>query len=105
MATRQLFQLRRLALKDSLRRACRANWKKFFFVAGRCVRGVARVSLAKLDNGKTIRFFDMDKKFEATPGKSDFPPSFAKDDHLHLVAKGYQVWADTMMPIFDEMRK
>jgi beta-glucosidase len=58
--------------------------------------------LAKLDDGKTTRFLDIGDKFLAPGGvltKEIMP------DYLHPNAKGYQIWADAMQPLLDEMMK
>ena len=57
--------------------------------------------IAKLDDGKTVRFLDMGAKFASAPGA--VIPELYNKDQLHLVAKGYQLWADTMAPLFDEL--
>jgi lysophospholipase L1-like esterase len=56
--------------------------------------------IAKLDNGKTVRYLDIGSKFLEPDG------SIAKttmSDYLHPTAKGYQIWADAMQPLFEEM--
>ena len=57
--------------------------------------------IGRLDDGKTIRFLDMGPKFLNAPGK--VKPELFNADQLHLVAAGYQVWADTMQPLFAAM--
>jgi lysophospholipase L1-like esterase len=59
--------------------------------------------LAKLDDGKTVRFLDMTEKFETAPGK--VIAELYVPDQLHLRAKGYEVWADAMEPLLREMLK
>jgi len=61
--------------------------------------------ISKLDDGKMVRFLDMGSKFQTTEGKGDVRKDLYGPDQLHLVAKGYQVWADAMQPLFDEMMK
>jgi lysophospholipase L1-like esterase len=59
-------------------------------------------TLAKLDDGKTTRYLDIGDKFLAPDGvltKEIMP------DYLHPNAKGYQIWADAMQPLLDEMMK
>ncbi len=59
--------------------------------------------IAKLDDGKTVRFLDMGDQFQTTLGK--VKPELYSPDQLHPVAAGYQVWADTMQPLFDALLK
>jgi len=61
--------------------------------------------IRKLDDGKNVRFLDMGSKFQTTQGKGDVHKELYTGDVLHLVKPGYQVWADTMQPLFDEMMK
>lgn len=56
--------------------------------------------VAKLDNGKTVRFLDIGPKFLGKDG------SLSKDvmpDYLHLSPKGYQIWADAMQVLLNQM--
>jgi lysophospholipase L1-like esterase len=58
--------------------------------------------LAKLDDGGKTRYLDFGDKFLDTDGK------ITKEimaDALHPTVKGYQIWADAMQPILDEMMK
>jgi len=58
--------------------------------------------IAKLDDGKTVKFLDIGPKFlefDGTLPKSIMP------DLLHPNAQGYQIWADAMEPALDEMLK
>jgi lysophospholipase L1-like esterase len=60
------------------------------------------VGLAKLDDGKQTRYLDIGPKFLAPDGV------LAKDimpDALHPNAKGYQIWAEAMQPLLDELMK
>jgi lysophospholipase L1-like esterase len=50
-----------------------------------------------------VRFLDMSARFAATP--SSVKKDLYRPDELHLVKKGYEVWAETMRPLFEEMRK
>lgn len=55
---------------------------------------------AGLDDGKNVRFLDIGDAFLEPSGaisKEVMP------DGLHLGAKGYQIWADGMQPLLDEM--
>ena len=54
--------------------------------------------IGKLDDGKTVRFLDMGPKFADAVGK--VKANLYNQDQLHLVAEGYQVWADAMQPLF-----
>jgi lysophospholipase L1-like esterase len=60
------------------------------------------LALAKLDDGSKTRYLDIGDKFltpEGALGKDIMP------DALHPNAKGYQIWADAMRPLLDEMLK
>jgi lysophospholipase L1-like esterase len=58
--------------------------------------------LAKLDDGRNVRFLDIGAKFFGTDGKisDDIMP-----DQLHPSAAGYQIWADAMQPLLDDLMK
>jgi len=58
--------------------------------------------LAKLDDGAKTRYLDLGPKFLDADGvlARDIMP-----DALHPNAKGYQIWADAMQPLLDEMLK
>ena len=60
------------------------------------------LELAKLDDGKTIRYLDISNKFLDPDGKiqKEIMP-----DALHPNNKGYQIWADAMQPLLEEMMK
>ncbi len=56
--------------------------------------------IAKLHDGKAIRFLDIGKKFlqdDGTLTKEIMP------DLLHLSAKGYQTWGEAIAPVVQEM--
>lgn len=56
--------------------------------------------LAKLDDGKSIRFLDLGPKFTSADGtitKTIMP------DQLHLSPAGYQIWVEGMAPLLAEM--
>lgn len=59
--------------------------------------------ISKFADGKTIRFLDMSDQFQTAPGK--VKPELYDDDQLHLKAAGYEVWAQTMAPVFEQMMK
>jgi lysophospholipase L1-like esterase len=62
----------------------------------------ANNELAKLDDGLSIRFLDIGPKFFGPDGRI---PSAIMPDQLHLVAPGYQIWAEAMQPLLDEMMR
>jgi lysophospholipase L1-like esterase len=58
--------------------------------------------ISKLNDGKTIRFLNINDKFVAADGKvhEDIMPDF-----LHPNQKGYQIWVDAMEPTLSAMLK
>jgi lysophospholipase L1-like esterase len=58
--------------------------------------------IAKLDDGKMVRFLDINPKLIAPDGtiSANFRP-----DLLHPKEQGYQIWADAMEPTLVEMMK
>ena len=66
---------------------------------------IARINaiIAQLEDGKNVRYMDLDLKFERTPGKGDVYEELFGGDKLHLVAKGYQVLAEAILPLLKEM--
>jgi lysophospholipase L1-like esterase len=58
--------------------------------------------LARLDDGSKTRYLDLSNKFLAPDGTL---PRDIMPDGLHPSAKGYQIWADAMQPLLDEMWK
>ena len=58
--------------------------------------------IAKLDDGRMVKFLDIGPKFLEFDGTL---PRSIMPDLLHPNAKGYQIWADAMEPTLDEMLK
>ena len=58
--------------------------------------------IAKLDDGKWIKYLDIGGKF--LDAKGDLPKD-VMPDFLHPNAKGYQIWADAMDPTLQAMLK
>ena len=59
-------------------------------------------AIAKLDDGKMIKFLDIGKVFLA---EDDSIPNTVMPDLLHPNAEGYQLWADAMEPALAGMLK
>jgi lysophospholipase L1-like esterase len=58
--------------------------------------------IAKLDDGKTVRYLDIGQKFLDENG------ALSKDimwDALHLTTRGYEIWAEAITPTVKEMMK
>src|SRR5271170_4851980 len=58
--------------------------------------------IAKYDDGRTVKFLDINAKFLGPDGKVH---EDIMADFLHPTEKGYQIWADAMNPTLDEMMK
>jgi beta-glucosidase len=58
--------------------------------------------LAKLDDGRTVRYLDIGPNFLDAAGKI---PYDVMPDQLHPNVKGYQIWAEAMQPLLEEMMK
>jgi lysophospholipase L1-like esterase len=58
--------------------------------------------IAKLDDGKAVRYLDIGGKFLKEDGTL---PKDLMPDFLHLSTKGYEVWADAMRPLLTELLK
>ena len=58
--------------------------------------------IAKLDDGKMVRYLDIDPKFLDSEGNL---PKAIMPDHLHPSERGYRIWAEAMNPTLDEMMK
>jgi lysophospholipase L1-like esterase len=57
-------------------------------------------AVAKLDDGKAVRFLDIGAKFLAADGTL---PADVMPDALHLSEKGYRIWAEAMEPLLKEL--
>lgn len=57
--------------------------------------------IAKFADGKKIRYLNINDKLADNDGS--LFEGMANKDGLHLDVKGYQVWADTLKPIFSEL--
>jgi lysophospholipase L1-like esterase len=62
----------------------------------------ANQELAKLDDGDTIRYLNINKVFLGQDGRI---PNTLMPDQLHPGAAGYQLWADAMQPLLESMLK
>ena len=58
--------------------------------------------IAKLDDGKSIKYLDIGGKFLDAEGNL---PKDVMPDFLHPNAKGYQIWADAMDPTLQALLK
>jgi beta-glucosidase len=58
--------------------------------------------LAGLDDGRTIRFLNINDVFLGQDGRI---PRAIMPDQLHPGAAGYQLWADAMQPLLESMLK
>lgn len=61
--------------------------------------------IARLENGKNVRFLDMGPKFAVSPAKGEIDSRLYKGDRLHLVHAGYEMWDATMTPLFEALSK
>jgi lysophospholipase L1-like esterase len=57
--------------------------------------------LAKLADGKKIRYLNINEKLADSEGK--LFEGMMNNDKLHPTARGYQIWADALKPIFTEV--
>jgi lysophospholipase L1-like esterase len=58
-------------------------------------------NIAKLANGKSIRYLNINDKLADANGK--LYEGMTDADMLHLAPKAYQIWADALKPIFTEI--
>ena len=58
--------------------------------------------IAKLDDGKMIRYLDIGPKLANSDGSLD---KATMPDFLHLSVKGYEIWAEAMGPLLAELMK
>jgi len=56
--------------------------------------------ISKLDDGKNVKYMDIGDKFLDKEGNL---PTDVMADGLHPTEKGYQIWADAVMPTIHEM--
>jgi lysophospholipase L1-like esterase len=56
-------------------------------------------TIAKLDDGKNVKFLDIGSKFM----KDGQIPGEIMPDYLHLSEAGYQIWADAITPTLHQM--
>jgi lysophospholipase L1-like esterase len=65
---------------------------------------IAKVNanLARLADGKKLRYLDIDSRLANSDGVL-FEGMMNTRDKLHPTVKGYQVWADALKPIFAEL--
>ncbi len=59
-------------------------------------------NLAELADGRKLRYLNINSKL-ADPDGVLFEGMMNARDKLHPTAKGYQVWADALKPIFTEL--
>lgn len=58
--------------------------------------------LATLDDGRNVRYLDIGPKFIGPDGRI---PDALMADHVHPTVAGFQVWAEAMQPLLDEMMR
>ena len=62
----------------------------------------ANALLAKLDDGENVRFLNINDVFLGRDGRI---PWKIMPDQLHPTAAGYELWAEAMQPLLEEMMK
>lgn len=70
--------------------------------AVRAKLATVNAGLAKLDDGKMVRYLDIGDKFKDPEGKL---PADIMPDALHLSPKGYKIWAEAIQPLLDELMR
>ena len=70
------------------------------YFCGRVI-AINRLLSRMVTRNPAVRYLDIGDKFLNAPGK--VKPELYNADQLHLVAAGYQVWADAMQPNFNAM--
>ena len=66
------------------------------------IGGRTAVARAKLDDGKMVRFLDINHVFL---GQDGLIPWTIMPDQLHPTAAGYQLWAEAIQPMLTAMMK
>lgn len=66
------------------------------------VINAVNADLATLDDGKTVRFLNLNARFLANDGTI---PDIIMPDQLHPNAAGYQLWAEALEPVLANMMK
>jgi lysophospholipase L1-like esterase len=56
--------------------------------------------LAELDDSSTVFFLDMGNNFLENDGSIS---KAVMPDYLHLTARGYEIWAESMAPLFEQL--
>lgn len=66
------------------------------------VINAVNADLAKLDDGKNVRFLDINARFLGNDGSI---PNIIMPDQLHPNAAGYQLWAEALEPVLADLMK
>jgi len=59
--------------------------------------------IAKLNDDKTVWFLDMWEQFSSATSTDHLNDDLFVSDKLHLAKPGYQMWAQTMEPLFNKL--